>query len=263
MQPLPLFDTHCHLDFTEFESLRPLLLQQAYQRGVRRLLIPGVTADAWPRLLRLCADESMLLPALGLHPCFLDRHHPQDLDRLAMLLAEQSVVAVGEIGLDLWVDSALLAPQLELLEPQLDLAEQAGLPVLLHVRKAHDQMLARLRRRPKLCGGIVHAFGGSLQQARQYIELGFCLGIGGSITYPRATGLAKVVAGVPVEALVLETDAPDMPLYGFQGQANLPERLPLVLEALARVCNCDIEGLARQLWLNSWRVLRLDQDQSL
>jgi len=260
MTKTPLFDTHCHLDFPVFDPLRTEVLDACRQRGVERILVPGVTAAAWDRILALCGQHQALLPALGLHPCFLDQHRDTDIERLARRLGR--AVALGEIGLDRWSGDATLETQVRLFEQQLDLAEQFALPILLHVRKAHDQVLMRLRRRPALHGGIVHAFSGSRQQAEQYMERGFCLGIGGAITYPRASRLARTLMALPVEALVLETDAPDMPLCGYQGQVNRPDRLPQVLAALAAVRGESAQRLARQLWLNSCRVLNLPHDRS-
>jgi len=257
MPSLRLFDTHCHLDFPVFDGSRAALLAACRACGVERIVIPGVTAQHWGRVLACCAEAPMLLPALGMHPCFLDGQDAADLQRLAELLVDPSVVAVGEIGIDLWHGRQQLARQIAVFDRQLDLAEQFNLPVLLHVRKAHDEVLARLRRRSRIKGGIVHAFSGSLQQAHQYAELNFCVGIGGALTYPRATRLAAVLAALPVEALVLETDAPDMPLHGYQGQANRPDRLPLVLSSLAAVRQQSDETLAEQLWRNSCSVLGL------
>ncbi|WP_246480540.1 TatD family hydrolase [Motiliproteus sediminis] len=254
----PLIDTHCHLDFPVFDGQHRALLSRCARLSVARIVIPAVIADHWPRLMQLADMHEPLLPALGLHPCFVEHHLPDHLLELESLLAERRVCAVGEIGLDLWHGDSTLKQQSEYFEAQLALAERFQLPVLLHVRKAHEQTIALLRRRSFTQGGIVHAFSGSQQQAERYLELGFCLGVGGGVTYPRARKLRRTLAAMPDDALVLETDAPDMPLCGYQGQPNSPEKLPEVLQALAEVCQRPAEQLAEQLWRNSCRVLRLE-----
>ncbi|MDF2181753.1 TatD family hydrolase [Neptuniibacter sp. CAU 1671] len=254
---LRLIDSHCHLDFDVFDADRNLLLQRAAAEGVADIIVPGVTAERWAALLELCRSDRGLYPALGLHPCFLDQHNIKDLTRLERLLEREAVVAVGEIGLDLFIPGADLKHQLEYLLPQLALARQFNLPVLLHVRKAHDQMLQQLRRCLLPRGGIVHAFSGSLQQAEQYLQLGFRLGIGGTITYPRANRLRTLVQQLPLESFVLETDAPDMPLQGFQGQRNLPERVRRVAETMAELRGCSLEQIAAQTTQTSESLLAL------
>ena len=251
-------DTHCHLDFSLFDGCREELLFTARAKGVEVVVVPGVDSECWLRLLSVCRAYSSVYPALGLHPCFIEKHNKKDLLQLEKLLREDDVVAVGEIGLDFWSGSSLHETQIEYFESQLKLAAVHELPVLLHVRKAHDQVLKRLRRLQLKRGGLVHAFSGSYQQARQYIELGFCLGVGGALTYERAKRLRKVVASLPLSALVLETDAPDMPLAGLRGVPNRPENLPLVFDALASIRVESREELMKGLWDNSVRVLGLE-----
>ncbi|OMH38112.1 TatD family hydrolase [Motiliproteus sp. MSK22-1] len=251
-------DTHCHLDFSLFDSCREELLFTARAKGVEAIVVPGVDSERWLRQLSVCRTYSSVYPALGLHPCFIEKHNKNDLLQLEKLLQEDDVVAVGEIGLDFWPSSSLHDSQVEYFESQLELAAEYELPVLLHVRKAHDQVLKRLRRLQLKPGGVVHAFSGSYQQAKQYIELGFCLGVGGALTYERAKRLRKVVASLPLSALVLETDAPDMPLAGLQGMPNRPENLPLVFDVLASLRVESAEELMRGLWDNSVRVLALE-----
>ncbi|UTW10312.1 TatD family hydrolase [Marinobacterium rhizophilum] len=240
---LELFDSHCHLDFDVFDGWRDQALQQARRAGVRQILLPGVTAEHWPRLLRLCqcppgagsVHYPLLHPALGMHPCFMHRHLPEHLDELRRRLAAGEALAVGEIGLDFFIADHQAQAQQALLEQQLRLARQFDLPVLLHVRKAHDAMLKTLRRFRLPRGGIVHAFSGSEQQARIYIDLGFKLGFGGAISYDRATRLRQLAASLPLESLVLETDAPDMPLSDWRNEPNRPQRVADVLVVMTRL----------------------------
>lgn len=247
---MPLFDAHCHLDFAAFDLDRNLVLQRARAAGVQHILLPGTVAEAWPYLLQIAASDSCLHPCLGLHPLFMDRHERVHLEQLAGLLqTHPEVVAVGEVGIDFWTDALKqqASQQWQWLDAQLDLAVAFDLPVVLHVRKGMDLLIQRLRRKPQLRGGLVHAFSGSLQQARQLVELGFRIGVGGALTYPRANRLRQVVAALPVSALLLETDSPDMPLAGFQGQRNEPARIPLVLAALQAIRPEPVEQLVCSL----------------
>lgn len=247
---MPLYDAHCHLDFPVFDEDRDQVLQRARAVGVKHLVLPGVTAATWPRLLTLAASDPGLHPCLGLHPLFMNQHESAHLEQLADLLrTHPEVVAVGEIGIDFWTDELKQQErrQWQLLDAQLDLAVVFDLPVVLHVRKGMDLLIQRLRHKPPLRGGLVHAFSGSLQQARQLVELGFRVGVGGALTYPRAQRLHQVVAALPLSALLLETDSPDMPLAGFQGQRNEPARIPLVLAALQAIRSEPAEQLVSSL----------------
>lgn len=232
-----LIDTHCHLDVAEFADDYHLVRQRAAAAGVCELIVPAVDRAGWPRLLEVCRQESGCGPALGLHPLYLQRHGPGDVEELSRQIKAGEVVAIGEIGLDFWErpNEMLRRRQLELFEAQLRIARQAGLPVLIHARKAHDQVLAALRRLHFTCGGIVHAFSGSRQQARCYVDLGFAIGVGGTITYQRANRVRGVVTDLPLDALVLETDAPDIPPAGHRNERNSPEFLPEILHCLARL----------------------------
>ena len=252
-----LIDTHCHLDVAEFDADRQAVLARARAQGVTAIVVPGVTAPGWDYLWRFCAAEPGLYPALGLHPVYLDQHEAADLAALEVLLAERRPVAVGEIGLDFFVPELDHERQQALFEAQLVLARDAGLPVILHVRKAHDAVLATLRR-IRVRGGIVHAYNGSLQQGQQYIRLGFKLGFGGMLTYERSRRLHRLAQALPVEAIVLETDAPDLTVAQHRGMRNSPEYLPYCLAALAEVRGESREELARQTSANARAVLGLD-----
>ena len=253
---MKLIDTHCHLDLPDFDSDRDAVLTRAQGLGVSRIVMPGITAAGWGRLLTLSANEAGLYPALGLHPVFLDTHRRGDLALLEEHIARHQPVAVGEIGLDFFLPALDRTRQKALFEAQLHIATESGLPVLLHVRKAHDETLALLRK-ARVRGGICHAFNGSLQQARQYIELGFKLGFGGMLTYERSHKLHRLARELPLESIVLETDAPDMPPASHHGQRNSPEYLPEVLQALARLRAEDSADIAAQTTANAIELLRL------
>ncbi len=258
---MDIIDTHCHLDMAAFDHDRAQIIARCHARHVTRIVVPAVMASGWEHLLAVCEQHAGLYPALGLHPVFLDHHAPSDLAALERKLAEASPVAVGEIGLDHYRPELDRQQQLTLFEAQLVLAREAHLPVLLHVRKAHDQVIRALKQqRPR--GGISHAFNGSLQQARQYIELGFKLGFGGTLTYANAKHIQQLARELPLESLVLETDAPDMVVAGHRGERNSPEYLPQILAALAAVREEPVDRIAAQTTRNALEVLNLHGPES-
>jgi TatD DNase family protein len=228
-----LIDTHCHLDAAAFADDHEAVHEQARRAGVTAMVVPGVSRRGWRRLLDLCTRLVGCYPALGLHPLYLEDHCGEYLGELERLIATYPVRAVGEIGLDFWDKEADPESQGKLFADQVVIAAHAKLPLILHVRKAHDQVVAMLRRLRFSHGGIVHSFSGSLQQAHRYAELGFCLGVSGTVTYERANRVRGVVAAMPLADLVLETDAPDIAPAGCRGERNSPANLPLVLEALS------------------------------
>lgn len=255
---MKLIDTHCHLDFPELSADIEAVLARAQKAGVDKFVVPGVSVNNWNAVLTVCSEHAGLYPALGLHPCFLKGDHRADLVSLASMLKQhRQVVAVGEIGLDLFIPEANLQLQLEVLMPQLLLAKEYHKPVLLHVRKAHDQMLKQLRLLKLERAGLVHAFSGSEQQAREYLKLGFKLGIGGAVTYDRATRLRRLVAELPLESFVLETDSPDMPLMGYQGEINYPERVSGVAETIAQIRQQPLAEVVEVMATQSINVLAL------
>ncbi len=253
---MQLIDTHCHLDVAAFDQDRGQVLQRTRQAGVCALVIPGVEAEGWQGLLNLCQREPDCHPALGLHPVYLDRHRPEDLKLLARLVERHHPLAIGEIGLDYFVRELDRERQQSLFEQQLDLARRFQLPVLLHVRKAHDQVLETLRRFP-VEGGIAHAFSGSLQQAYRYLDLGFKLGFGGMLTFERSRKLRELARRLPAAALVLETDAPDLTVAAHRGERNSPEYLPHCLAALAEVRGEPQQHVAEYTSANASSVLSM------
>jgi len=250
---MELFDTHCHLDVPAFEMDREAVLRRARAAGVAHLLVPGITAGGWEGIRRFCAGDPGLHAAYGLHPMFMTEHGTDDLKALENLVAEDPPVAIGEIGLDFHARDADRDAQTRLFECQLAIARDAGLPVVLHVRKAHDQVLQCLRR-AKVKGGTAHAFSGSLEQARRYMDLGFKLGFGGMLTYERSRRLHVLAQTLPLSALVLETDAPDMTVAAHRGERNSPEYLPDCLAALAALRPEPAAEIARRTTENAFEV---------
>lgn len=255
---MQFIDSHCHLDIPTFAPIIESIVKDAQQVGVFRFILPGITASGWKQMFETCSPKKGLYGAPGLHPLYLNHHQSGDLNLLADLLSREKPVALGEIGLDYYEKTPDRTAQQFYFEEQLDLAKQMRLPLILHVRKAHDQVLATLRRKKFLEGGIVHAFSGSYQQAKQYHDLGFCIGVAGTITYSRALKIRKTVSEMPQEALVLETDSPDIPLFGKQGQPNLPKYLPQIAATLAELRNESIDFIAEYTTRNCEHTLRLD-----
>jgi TatD DNase family protein len=253
---MKLIDTHCHLDVADFDTDRSAILERCRATGISGIVVPAIQAAGWEKLLELCRQESTLYPALGLHPVFIESHTDADLTVLGDKLSSENPLAVGEIGLDFFVADLDPQRQQDIFEAQLHLAQETRLPVLLHVRKAHDQVLAALRR-IRVPGGIAHAFNGSLQQAQQYLDLGFKLGFGGTLTYERSSKIRQLAHDLPIEAIVLETDAPDMVVSQHRGERNSPEYLPEILAALAEIRQEDASSLAEQTTCNACEVLGL------
>lgn len=255
--PMELFDTHCHLDVADFDADRAAVLARGRAAGVGQMVIPAVDAVGWPGLIDLCHREEGLYPALGLHPIFIDRHRDDDLVELRRLVEKEHPVAIGEIGLDFYIKELDRERQQWLFEQQLQIADEFQLPVLLHVRKSHDEVLSTLKRMRFTHGGIAHAFNGSRQQAQQYIDLGFKLGFGGMVTYERSSKLRQLAAELPLASLVLETDAPDMSPTAHHGGRNSPEYLPEILQAVAELRGLESELLAESLLSNAREIFHL------
>jgi TatD DNase family protein len=228
-----LIDSHCHLDFSCFEHDRVEVLNNCTRLAVNTIVIPGTQASKWQRQIELCDLYPQLRFALGLHPYFLNSFKSAHLVHLGNLLNQHQnkVLALGEIGLDKHIDVDWKL-QVNVFEQQLTIAKEHALPVILHHRNSHNELIRILKVNKFSQGGIVHAFSGSLQEAYTYLDLGFKIGIGGGITYSRANKTRKTITQLPLSCLVLETDAPDMPLMGKQGKRNSPEYLPEIFESL-------------------------------
>lgn len=246
-------DTHCHFDFPPFTGDESASLQKAAQAGVEKIILPAVEANDFERVTALAEQYDALYMALGLHPIVIERHSDACLARLEDQLAAPAdkLVAIGEIGLDLYRQDPQFERQETLLDAQLALAKRYDLPVILHSRRTHDKLAMHLKRHDLPRTGVVHGFAGSLVQAERFIQLGYKIGVGGTITYPRASKTRNVMAQLPLEALLLETDAPDMPLNGFQGQPNRPEQVARVFATLCELRPEPAEVIAGTIWRNT------------
>lgn len=251
-----LVDTHCHIDLPTFDADRSTVLKHCQQLGITHIVVPGVMAKTWDKLRQICESSPSLHACYGLHPFYLAQHGAGDIEALEQQIEQHRPIAVGEIGLDYFVEGLDRNLQQTLFDDQLTVAANASLPVILHVRKSHDAVLASLRK-TRVKGGICHAFNGSLQQADRYIELGFKLGFGGMLTYERSHKLQRLAKQLPLEAIVLETDAPDMTVASHRGQRNSPEYLPECLQALADARGENSNAVATQTTANAKVVFGL------
>lgn len=253
-------DTHCHFDFPPFQDDEAQSIARAAQAGVERIIVPAIGSQYFARVIALASTWPALYGALGLHPIVIEEHTADCLDLLEEQLArrEAKVVAVGEIGLDLYRENPQIERQEAVLEAQLKLAKRFDLPVILHSRRTHDKLAMHLKRHNLPRTGVVHGFAGSLQQAQRFIGLGYCIGVGGTITYPRASKTREVMAQLPLDSLLLETDAPDMPLNGFQGQPNRPEQAARVFQTLCELRPEPPEVIAQALLDNTRRLFALE-----
>ncbi len=252
---LQFIDTHCHLDAAEFGNRQADIVRDAAAAGVTQLIIPAVARDNFDAVRGLGERFPGCLPAYGIHPMYTGDARPDDLKALRDYLALPNTVAVGEIGLDFFIDDFDRERQEFFFVEQLKLAKEFDLPVLLHIRRAQDVVLKFLRQY-KVKGGIAHAFSGSRQQAEEFIKLGFRLGFGGAMTYSRATRLRELAATLPLESIVLETDAPDIPPdFLERGQPNKPEYLPRIAQTLADFRGMPLNEIARATALNAVSVL--------
>ena len=253
-------DTHCHFDAGEFDLDRDAEYARAVAGGVLRQIIPAIARNNFSDVATVCAHYPGCLPAWGLHPLLIGVHRPEHLAELRAQIEIQRPVAIGEIGLDLFVRGLDFATQDYFYVEQLKIARDYDLPVLLHCRKSYDQLLKHLRR-IRVRGGIAHAFNGSPQQAQEFIKLGFKLGFGGAFTWPRANNLRRLAVNLPLETLVLETDSPDIPPIWIGRGRNSPAELPRIGQALAELRGVSIEQIGAMTSRNACEVLSLDEDK--
>lgn len=239
-----LIDTHCHLDAPEFNADRDAVTLAAHQAGIHQIVVPSVARDNFQTVIDLAHRHQQCFMALGIHPMYVDHAQPSDLVLLKQFIEAQlahrkpKIVAVGEIGLDFFVTQQNRETQEYFFIEQLKIAQAFELPVILHVRRAVDEVLKQLRRN-SVVGGIAHAFNGSPQQAEAFIKLGFKLGFGGAMTYSRALKIRELAKSLPLESIVLETDSPDIPpeWIGTKGR-NSPKELLKIAEVFA-----DLRGI--------------------
>jgi TatD DNase family protein len=251
-----LIDAHSHFDDSGFDQDRDLALARAHEAGVHKQIIPAIKADWWPRLRRVCRAYPGLYPSYGLHPMFLPDHREEHLQALREWVENEHPVAIGECGLDLFIQSPQIDRQRFFFTAQLEIAREYDLPVIIHARRSVEEVINTLRRFPGL-QGMLHSYSGSEQQARQLIDMGFYLSFGGPVTYERAKRLRRLVESLPLEYLLIETDSPDQPDNQHQGQRNEPAYLPLILNLFSQLRKQPAEAIAAQTRHNTNALFRL------
>ena len=251
-----LVDSHSHFDAPEFDGDRDAALARARAAGVTRQVVPAVAASSWPKLREVCAQDAGLFAAYGLHPMYLSEHRPAHLEDLRTWIEREKPVAVGECGLDFFVEGLDAETQQQYFDGQLRLAHEFDLPVIVHARRAVDAVIASIRRIGGL-RGVVHSFSGSPEQARQLWQLGFLIGLGGPVTYERANRLRALARTMPLDYLLLETDAPDQPDAGIRGQRNEPARLPVVRDVIAGLRGITADEVSQATTRNAERLFNL------
>ena len=250
---IAIVDTHAHLDDASFAGDLGTVMQRATDAGVARVVVPAIDRSNWEAVASLAASDHRIAAGYGLHPLMLERHRDEHLNELPAWLDAHPHVAIGEIGLDFFVEGLEPSRQREIFARQLDLASERKLPVLVQARRALEEVTLTLRRYKGL-RGVVHSFAGSAEQARQLFDLGFMLGIGGPVTYERARRLREVVRTMPLQFLLLETDSPDQPLHGHQGKRNEPALTANVLDTVAVLREESAETIARATTANAARL---------
>lgn len=261
-----LIDTHCHLDASEFDRDRQLVITDSQSLGVQAIVIPAVEKANCLTVQTLAHQFDGGYYALGIHPMYVHQAQEEDLAFLedmvkqAIAASDARLVAIGEIGLDFFVPAIKAGEARQKQEffykEQLKIAQRYDLPVLLHVRRSQDVILKYLRQ-VEVCGGIAHAFNGSEQQAQHFMDRGFCLGFGGAMTFSRALQIRRLAAQLPLQAIVLETDAPDIPPAWLNGEdrRNSPVYLPQIAQELAQIRQIAVEEIVEITGQNARRVL--------
>ena len=245
-----LIDAHCHLDFSDFDKDRNAVIERAKQNGISDIIIPGISANNWPKIKNLCDQNKNLHPCYGLHPYWTDQHEENDLEKLKQYINSNPCIAIGECGLDYRAGQADKNKQQYFFEAQLDIALEKKLPVVIHSVRATEDIIQQIRTRPEL-RGMVHSYSGSYEQALQLIEMGFYISLGAAITYHRANKLHTIASKIPLTALLIETDAPDQIDASHRGKRNQPAYLVEVLRALSELRTETQENITQQLSINA------------
>lgn len=253
---MPLIDSHCHIDDERFDQDREQVLQRAKKAHVTAQIIPAIQSCWWPRLKQICDEHSGLYPSYGLHPMYISRHREEDIEELAHWLEKEPAVAVGECGLDFFIPEPHKARQYYYLEAQLELALRFDLPVIIHARRAVEEVIQLLKRHPGV-RGVLHSYSGSLQQAYQLIDLGFLFGFGGPITYPRAKRLRQLVKQLPLESILIETDSPDQPGQQHHNSRNEPGYLKTIVLAISQLRGIDYKLIELKTTANAEHLFQI------
>lgn len=249
-----MIDSHAHLDMPAFDGDRKQVMQRAIQKGVTHFVVPSVSQCYWPRVQQLAGENNPhVLPAYGLHPVFLDEHAEQHLIELEEWLNRENAIAVGECGLDGTLERSTDELQQHFFNAQLRMAAQFDKPVIVHARKAVESVILCIKKAPAT-RGVVHCFGGSYEQAKRLIDLNYCLGFGGPVTYTRATRLRRLLKKIPLDCILLESDAPDQPPAAYGKFRNEPDCVLDVVQTLSEIYELPKEDIACQCVINTKRL---------
>jgi len=257
---MELIDSHCHLDDDRFDDDRDEVIERAKSLNITRIVIPATTANRWIRVKQVASNYEGVYPAYGMHPMFIEQHQAMHLAELDEWLDREKPIAVGECGIDFYQSRTDEKWQKQLFSEQLQLANNHRLPVIVHARKAMDEVISLLRKNTPVAG-VMHSFSGSLQQAQQLIELGFKLGIAATVGFERAKKLRSVVATVADYALLLESDAPDQPGVAHRGERNEPGYIIDHLKTIANLRQVAESALAETLRANSEELFKFESRQ--
>lgn len=251
-----IIDSHCHIDFSEFDTDRAEVLHSASQSGINHIIVPGVMQKTWHRIQQCCNDYPQLHACYGLHPYFIDQHSEAGLQQLHQWIKQNSPVAVGECGLDFFLKNLDRDRQHYFFQQQLDIAVEHNLPVVIHARKSTEAVIDAIKQRPGL-RGMIHSYSGSYEQAIKLIDLDFFVSFGGAITYEKSTRLRKIAQAIPLECILIETDAPDQPVAQSTSKRNEPACILHVINALAELHEVDSDEIAIQTSDNAKQLFQL------
>ena len=254
---ISLIDTHIHFDDDRFDTDRSSVYNNAKSAGVSRMIIPATTRARWSKIFSLSEQYTNVYPTAGLHPVFINDHSDDDLQLLDETLQKSSCVALGECGLDGFVKDLDYEKQQYFFSHQIELAAKHKLPLIIHARNAVEDVTLAIKSAKSQVTGVVHSYNGSLQQAQQLIGLGFLLSFGGAITYDRATRLNEIVKELPLDSIMVETDAPDQPTQTNAGNRNEPAFLPEVVTAIAEIKNLQADDIILASNANATRLFNL------
>lgn len=260
------FDSHCHFDFADFDYDRDSVWHECLAKGICNLIIPGVSPKQWNSAVALANHYDGIYCAAGLHPWWAEQelgsgelaNYLSELkEEIVLALGNAKCVAIGECGLDASIDFPMDIQQ-KIFDTHVQIAHEKKMPLIIHCRKAHNDVLQRLKSYDLPAGGVIHGFSGSYEMANQYWAMGFRLGIGGTITYERAHKTREAARQLPLEAILLETDSPDMPLQGKQGARNSPVYLAQIANALADLRPESLAEIAKQTALNAQSLFKIN-----
>ncbi len=251
-----IIDSHCHIDFKDFDHDRTQVINRAASANIKKIIVPGVMKNTWKNIKSCCDEFSGLYPCYGLHPYFISNHLPLHLKNLKTWIDKNKPVAVGECGLDFFIKNLDINLQSFYFEQQLDIALEFNLPVVTHARKSTEAVIKAIKKRPGL-RGMIHSYSGSYEQALQLIKLGFYLSFGGPVTYEKSTRLRKLVQKLPLEYILVETDAPDQPVANANNKRNEPLFILDVIHSIADLHNTNNEHIEKITSKNTSELFNL------